>query len=83
MIVFWELWTASETLSVSHCFGYYLFLVLLTGAVSYSLVYFLCLKCLLESKEGIQPNFLFPFNMLSITLGVIMHNGPRLLRIFF
>jgi len=30
--------------------------------------FFVLIGCLLESKEGIQPNFLFPFDMLSITL---------------
>ena len=61
MIVFWELWTASETLIVSHCFGYYLFLVLFTGAASYSLVYFLCLNWVLIGIQGRnRAQFLIP-----------------------
>ena len=66
MIVFWGLWTASECQP--------LFWLLFVFSVAHRCcVLFTCLLsvligCLLESKEGIQPNFLFPFDMLSITL---------------
>ena len=42
---------------VSHCFGYYMFLALLTGAISYSLVYFQSKITLMEVvKKDISIN---------------------------
>ena len=56
-------------LCVSHCFGCYIFLVLLPRATYYLLVYFLCLNWVLIGIQGrYTSNFLFPPDMLSINL---------------